>query len=398
MSFAAFFKHIARIRSWQETRRTSTFLVFYLLVWFFNYLVAGLSALVILLLVSPRSRRILFPPAPLAAINAKTGKVQVPKAGSLGSDSITGAKESYKGQAVEQEATNLVGSVTHLAVSSAIGKGQTSASQAIAEEDDDSNDEEKEDVSKLKQTDGPLDPAKLAVSAKEAQDAAKGEANDQTSEAVDHAVWSSAQPILHTLEDIADTWERFCNALSPTPPFSQHGPRVKIASIVLPIFLASNLLSSTMVYRFTTFLLGFLFFAQPLLDHASIQDLIKLLDQKVPDWRRYLELRNSILKGVPTNAQLTITLLRIGEVNKSPLPPPPPSASAPDPSGKDGKEMAEDMPPEYEAEMREIGEKHAEHEERMEKEEDATPKKRSRFMALLKGKFRIRKIFGAGTY
>jgi hypothetical protein len=30
-----------------------------------------------------------------------------------------------------------------------------------------------------------------------------------------------------------------------------------------------------------------------------------------------------LLKGVPTNAQLTVTLLRIGEANKAPLPPPP---------------------------------------------------------------------------
>ena len=36
-----------------------------------------------------------------------------------------------------------------------------------------------------------------------------------------------------------------------------------------------------------------------------------------------------MLKGVPTNAQLTITLLRIGEARKSPLPPPPRSAEAP---------------------------------------------------------------------
>lgn len=32
---------------------------------------------------------------------------------------------------------------------------------------------------------------------------------------------------------------------------------------------------------------------------------------------------STILKGVPTNAQLTLTLLRVGEANKAPLPPPP---------------------------------------------------------------------------
>lgn len=35
------------------------------------------------------------------------------------------------------------------------------------------------------------------------------------------------------------------------------------------------------------------------------------------------------MKGVPTNAQLTITLLRIGEANKAPLPPPPSSDEPP---------------------------------------------------------------------
>jgi Protein of unknown function (DUF3292) len=40
-------------------------------------------------------------------------------------------------------------------------------------------------------------------------------------------------------------------------------------------------------------------------------------------------LRNTLLKGVPTNAQLTITLLRIGEANRAPLPPPPSSSDPP---------------------------------------------------------------------
>ena len=38
---------------------------------------------------------------------------------------------------------------------------------------------------------------------------------------------------------------------------------------------------------------------------------------------------SSLLKGVPTNAQLTITLLRIGEANRAPLPPPPSSDQPP---------------------------------------------------------------------
>lgn len=36
-----------------------------------------------------------------------------------------------------------------------------------------------------------------------------------------------------------------------------------------------------------------------------------------------LTISRTLLKGVPTNAQLTLTLLRIGEIHASPLPPPP---------------------------------------------------------------------------
>ena len=42
-----------------------------------------------------------------------------------------------------------------------------------------------------------------------------------------------------------------------------------------------------------------------------------------------LTVYSTVLRGVPTNAQLTITLLRIGEANKAPLPPPPRSDEPP---------------------------------------------------------------------
>lgn len=68
---------------------------------------------------------------------------------------------------------------------------------------------------------------------------------------------------------------------------------------------------------------------------------MSLLYSNVPDWKNYINLHEYaitmlsscflgvtnctrvLLKGVPTNAQLTLTLLRIGEINSSPLPPPP---------------------------------------------------------------------------
>jgi hypothetical protein len=156
--------------------------------------------------------------------------------------------------------------------------------------------------------------------------------------------------------------------------------------------LASYFISSYMVYRGTTAGVGFAFFAQPLFDRVRMSDLRKWLDKNVPDWPRYLELRNSILKGVPTNAQLTLTLLRLGEANKSPLPPPPPPDAAPEATAREGLDMADDpnLPEEYREQLRAAAaEKQAKdaqaEQEEEEKEKEKTPKKRSRIMRLFKG-------------
>jgi hypothetical protein len=52
---------------------------------------------------------------------------------------------------------------------------------------------------------------------------------------------------------------------------------------------------------------------------------------------------STILKGVPTNAQLTITLLRTGEANKAPIPPPPRSDQPP-PSRPSSPVDADELP------------------------------------------------------
>lgn len=49
------------------------------------------------------------------------------------------------------------------------------------------------------------------------------------------------------------------------------------------------------------------------------------------DDRLFVSLLRTLLIGVPTNAQLTLTLLRIAEAQKAPLPPPPTSLDGPTP-------------------------------------------------------------------
>lgn len=87
------------------------------------------------LVLFPSARPKLFPPAPLAAIDSMTGQVQKPVAGSLGSkDSMTGAEEQFRGEAVEREADNFVTELSSIAVSVAVGKEGNGAGPTQVEE------------------------------------------------------------------------------------------------------------------------------------------------------------------------------------------------------------------------------------------------------------------------
>ena len=117
----AFYTHIARLRSWRETRRSAGFCAAYFVAWAFDFIVPLIIVTLVALIAYPPSRDLLFPPAPIAIVDTDTGGVQKPKAGVLGSDSVTGAPENHKGEAVEQEATNFVNGVASVAVASATG-------------------------------------------------------------------------------------------------------------------------------------------------------------------------------------------------------------------------------------------------------------------------------------
>ncbi|MCO5585447.1 hypothetical protein L7F22_039380 [Adiantum nelumboides] len=403
LSLAGFAKHIARVRSWKETKRTSAFFVGFLIVWILNIFMPALFAFITILLGFPKVRSFMFPHAPLAAISAKTGEAKIPTAGHLGSDSLTGAAESFKGEAVEQEASNVVGSVAHLAVSTAIGNDSTKVQNHDVS--DDENDDKEDDDG---QENTGIDPgATVTLSGKQAQIKASGgkqaidKQEDASADPVKQSIWVTTQPILHGLEDAADTWERFGNALAPTFPFSQHGPRLRIASIFAPLALLTYFISVNVVYRSTTLLIGLAFFGQPVFDRMKVSDFKQWLDKNIPEWPRYLELRNSILKGVPTNAQITITLLRIGEANKSPIPPPPPAVVAPPPSAKEGKEIDKALPEEYQEDIekhrKELDETDQSATKGLDDSDQKPTKKGSKILALFKGGVRAGAETALGT-
>jgi hypothetical protein len=229
-----------------------------------------------MLIVYPPSRTFLFPPAPLALVDAKTGGIKKPTAGVLGSHgSLTGAPEKHHGEAVEQEAHNFVSSFGAIALSSAVGKHPENEVQD----------------SHSKTEDLAPDPTKLATNAADAKDSASGadpsSTQDPAKKPVEEAMWEKARPVMHTIGDVADVWERLANALSPTPPFPRNKHRLLLAgSVLAPVLLLSLFLDAYVVAKGTTFLVGFGFFGDPL-----FQRVLAWLNASIPNWPEYLDIR-----------------------------------------------------------------------------------------------------------
>lgn len=70
--------------------------------------------ILIMVVSSVPVRTILFPSAPRALVNIRTGGIQKPQVGLLGTnDTLTGAPEKQPHEAIEEEAANLVENVRH---------------------------------------------------------------------------------------------------------------------------------------------------------------------------------------------------------------------------------------------------------------------------------------------
>lgn len=167
------------------------------MAWLFDLIVPLLCVVLIALIAYPPARSFLFPPAPVALVDSKSGGVQKPKAGVLGShDSATGAPENHKGEAVEQEASNFVNGIASVALSSATGKHP----QGDPDADEDSA------------ADSTPDPTAIAVGAADAKDKAADEKtaakHDKTKVPVETAMWTKMRPIMHGIGAFTDTWER----------------------------------------------------------------------------------------------------------------------------------------------------------------------------------------------
>ncbi|KAM0332294.1 hypothetical protein ACHAQA_002570 [Verticillium albo-atrum] len=302
----AFTKSLARLRSWREPARTAAFCLTYFAAWILDCLIMVLIGTVMILVVSPRVRAVLFPPAPLSMVDTRTGGLAKPMAGTLGStDAATGAPQNLKGESVENEASNFITSVAAVATNLMMGQdphGAPSEQEGGGQEG--------------------FTPQFNVTTMAVVKDKAEGmdrPSQDKTKAPIEEVVWNQMKPLLHLIILTSDTWERLAKwvhpfpsvILVPTPPFDRPDHRIRLACYVAPLAVLSLFLTRDVAVRGFTFGVGILLFGDPFTSR-----IYRAMTSY--EWAQYFHLN----KGVPTNSQLALTLLRLGEAHHAPFPPP----------------------------------------------------------------------------
>ncbi|KAL4804944.1 hypothetical protein BDV18DRAFT_141602 [Aspergillus unguis] len=283
VKIGVFVSHVNHLRSWREPRRTGAYFGVYLLAWLLDVIIPLISGVLVAMIFFPSVREKLFPPIPEAELQESK-----PDADTDEDKPEIHAPPTNEGEA-EHEAEDFVNGLT-----TSITEGIT---EPIGSEIPDP------------------EPAGTGAGAVTATGTLTITAGDEKQKKKTSPAISIT---LKILSDITDLCERFANLLSPSPPFRLVSPRLQLAGILVSVFLVSLLLSSHMIVKTVSLTTGLAFFGDPVLSRA-----MKLLNEKVPNWKEYLDIEKTLLKGVPTNAQLTLSLLRIAELNATPLPVPP---------------------------------------------------------------------------
>jgi Protein of unknown function (DUF3292) len=144
--------------------------------------------LILVLIIYPPSRPVLFPPAPFALTSSKTGKLTHPRAGVLATtDTVTGAPEEHPGETLEREAANFVASIAQIVVSAAAGENPKS-------------DEDMPD---------PFHAATGAVDTKRQDEDKMPGSVDGTRKPIEDMMWEIVKPAMKIMGDVSDLWERF---------------------------------------------------------------------------------------------------------------------------------------------------------------------------------------------
>ncbi|WVF71771.1 hypothetical protein IAT40_006579 [Kwoniella sp. CBS 6097] len=338
-------REMQRLMSWapEERWRTGTYCAAYFTCWIFGYAIAGVCSFLIALICFPECRRYLFPPvapAPFTPPSATDPTNQKGDESLLGNVDGKTVHRSKAEQAEEQafEATSILQAYTTRLLFDGRKKGKEAGNSNVGEkkgESSSSSSDIDDDVppgqpgvnrtAKQDQSQG-LESGTVVVGGekitpekplneKEKKKLAQREAKRKRDEMVSKMTKATEEG----LGAFADTIERFTNALSPPLPYPDSYARFKMAgAFVVPIMFLFTFVPPWIFARSATFFFGVGMWGQPLLIRGA-EKFVEL----VPNWQELLDMRNSILSGVPTDAQLTLHLLRVAEALNAPLPRPP---------------------------------------------------------------------------
>nr|ODN82538.1 hypothetical protein L203_05347 [Cryptococcus depauperatus CBS 7841] len=325
-------RELQRLMSWapEERLRTGSYCVAYFIAWFFGYAVAAMCFFFATLVCFPSTRRWLFPPvapAPFTPPSATDPTNQKGDESLLGNVDGKTVHRSKAEQAEEQafEGVSILKAYTTRLLWDGSKEGKAAGNANVGEKNEESslsssdfNEEDKpqgEDSAEVIVGGEKIVPSK-PMSEKERKQLAQTEAKRKR----DQMVSKMTKATEDGLGAFADMAERMINALSPPSPYPDSFARFKIATafIVPPAFLLT-FVPAWVFGRAATFMFGVGMWGQPLLIEGAHK-----FKELVPNWQEFLDIRNSILSRVPTDAQLTLHLLRVTEALGKPLPRPPP--------------------------------------------------------------------------
>ncbi|GAA5861821.1 hypothetical protein JCM8547_008565 [Rhodosporidiobolus lusitaniae] len=329
-----------RLMSWspEERKRTAIWCVCYFVAAAFGLVIPAFVGMLIALTAYPRSRKILFPPVlpPAGVPPSATDPLNQKGDESL----IAGVSEPIehrsRAEQVEQQAWEFTNLVQRFGARVVVG-GKAGGKQGNAEvgkkqhvdsdvgDDDSDLDDEEQELHSVADEHG------LGVAAekerKEGKLSEKKRLKQKAKEAKiqrDAMVGKVAKQVQDGLGNAADMLEIFANALSPVKPYPPYRAREQIATkILLPVLIVFAIVPAVVWARIAAFGFGFAFFGQPLIIRG-----FNLLNEKVPDWQDRIDLRNSVLSKVPTNAQVVLHVVRVAERAYTPFPLPPAAPTA----------------------------------------------------------------------
>ncbi|KAG7416034.1 hypothetical protein Forpe1208_v006860 [Fusarium oxysporum f. sp. rapae] len=265
LGFIMLRQHLSRLQSWREPRRTSCFCLVYLAAWYLDFLMPTLLTGLMVILLSPKIRNALFPPCPPALVHYQGGDLIKPAAG------ILGTVDTATGAPESVKGESLEREASNFAT------GLVALSINIFVDKDPQHDESQRGGGK---TVNLPDPRSLATRIATAKDKAAGIEKpswDKSKSPMQELMWSQMRPLMHWACRFCDVWER-----------------------------------ST---KIVTLGIGVGFFGSIFLRNSY-------------GWLKHT-MERIVFRGIPTDSQLTIALLRHGERNKAPLSPPPESKGPP---------------------------------------------------------------------